>query len=503
MGNKGRGVSPVSTASLPGIPARVRAASFVSDFSSTFASRLASKVIMAFVVALAARRLGPQIFGAYVAIVTYAGMAAALVDFGLAPYVTRTISEGAPARQPLLIAAAIRTAICVALVICAAIPAIVYQIASFRSLPVVYVAASMFIDLLTDLLLAALRGFGRFNDIARTTVVRSAASLVATSAFVFFQSSLSFLTFAFLVSSAAGLAYTTWQSRDFLAHLAAGVVRDRLMTCREGMRSALGATWAFGVSAILGSAYIRLGSAVLARTSGVELGIYGSAYKVIEAGLFAASIVCSILVPYLSATRAASQEQHRRMVEASMRLMLIPSFLLANLLIVVADPLIALLYGPKFSEAGTVLEVLSLFLLLGAVTGGAQSAILISMGEMKWVSWLMGGALVLCLPLNLLLTPRYGAVGAAAASCIGEAFVLVANLVLFKRRGLESQERLIVLCIVLTVTGIIAQHLPAPAPVMAPIAYAAVFGWKCLRDLRWSVAALSHGRQMTVRPQCG
>ena len=119
------------------------------------------------------------------------------------------------------------------------------------------------------------------------------------------------------------------------------------------MSDALNATWAFGVSAILGSAYMRIGPAVLARAGGAELGLYGAACKVIEAGMFAASIVCSILVPYLSATRAASHDQYRRMVEASMRLMLIPAFLLANLLIVLADPLIRLLYGPRFAGAGT------------------------------------------------------------------------------------------------------------------------------------------------------
>jgi O-antigen/teichoic acid export membrane protein len=493
---------PISSASLTGILTRLRAASFLSDFSSTFASRLASKVIMAFVIALAARRLGPQIFGSYVVIVTYAGMAAALVDFGLAPYVTRAVSEGVPARRPLLIAAAIRMSICTILVACAVVAALAWQIASLRSLPVVYVAASMFIDLLTDLLLAALRGYGRFNAIASTTVVRSAGCLLAAPAFVFFRSSLSWLTFAFLVSSVVGLAYTAWQSRDFLGHFGARKDWDGSASGSEGVRSALGVTWAFGVSGILGTAYMRLGPAVLARGSGVEAGTYGSAYKVIEAGLFGASIVCSILVPYLSATRAVSQDQYQRMVEACMRLMVIPSFLFANLLIMIADPLTALLYGPKFSGAGTVLEVLGIYLLLGAITGGAQAAILISMGEMKFVSWLMAAALVIGLPINLLLTPRYGAVGAAAGNCIGEGFVLAANLLWLERRGLNTHARLVVLCVVLTVAGVIAQHFPAPAPVLAPLVYAAIFGWKCLKDLRWSVGALSRGRQMMVRLQC-
>jgi len=117
-----------------------------------------------------------------------------------------------------------RIAICAVLLTLAVVAAIAWQITSFRTLPVLYVAASMFIDLVTDLLLAALRGYGRFNAIARTTVVRSVACLFAISAFVFFQSSLSMLTLAFLVSSTAGLAYTAWQSRDFLKHLGAGTM---------------------------------------------------------------------------------------------------------------------------------------------------------------------------------------------------------------------------------------------------------------------------------------
>src|SRR5204863_8210906 len=113
----------------------------------------------------------------------------------------------------------------------------------------------------------------------------------------------------------------------------------------SSLRDALRTTWAFGLSAILCSAYMRIGPAVLAGCGPAEVAMYGAAYKVIEAGLFAASIVCSILVPYLSATRAASRQKFEQMVEASMRLMLVPSFLLANLVILAADPLVALIYG--------------------------------------------------------------------------------------------------------------------------------------------------------------
>jgi PST family polysaccharide transporter len=482
---------------------RVRAASFLLDFSSTFASRLASKVIMAFVVAVAARRLGPEVFGAYVAILAYAGMAASLVDFGLAPYITRTISEGVPARQPLRIAATIRIAICAVLVTCASLVAFVGGMDALRSWLVVYVAASLFIDLLSDLLLAALRGYGRFHTVARTTIVRGGFVLLAAPVCLSLEFSITSLAFAFLLSSAAGLLYTAWQSRDFLRDCKFGgrESRDPNRSARAEISAAIGATWGFGVVGILGAAYMRLGPAVLANSAQAEVGVYGAAAKVTEAGLFAASIICSILVPYLSATRTASPGQYQRMVEACMRLMVIPSFLFSNLLIVLAGPLTTLLYGPKFVAATTVLEILSVYLLVGAVTGGAQWAILISMNEMKFASWLMAGALVVCVPLNLWLTPRYGAVGAAIACAAGEGLLLVANTILLERRGLDTQARLVMLCVALTVADVMAQHLPAPFPALAPAAYLVIFGWRCFKDLRWGVGVLSTGRPRVASPQ--
>jgi O-antigen/teichoic acid export membrane protein len=480
----------------------LRGTAFLADFSSTFASRLLSKFVMAFVVALAARRLGPHAFGTYVAITTYVAMAGSVVDFGLAPYVTRTMAEGNPVWRPLWISAAIRTLLALILAGAATLAGIFWAPIDTPIVPVLCVAGAMFSDLLTDLPLAALRGRGHFNLIARTTLVRSVVSLAATSAFLFVNSDLSTLTMAFLAASLASLGYTIWQSRVLLTPGAPSFpVFAARASVLASLRGGLAATWTFGLSGILCGAYMRIGPAVLARSGPEGVGIYGAAYKVIEAGLFAASIVCSILVPYLCATRNNSQRQFHDMVEASMRLMVIPSFLLANLVIVFADPVIALLYGPRYAGAGTVLEILGVFFLLTAITGGVQSAVLIALGELKYVSWVTGAALVVAVPLNLYLTPRYGAAGAALANCIGETLVLGCNLAMLSRRGFSGQTRLTLVCLALTVAGVIAQRLPWPISVMAPLAYGLVFGWRCLVDLRWSVGTLSQGRSMTARAQ--
>src|SRR5436309_13127821 len=120
---------------------------------------------MAFVVALAARRLGPHAFGIYVAITTYVALAGSVVDFGLAPYVTRTISEGNPIWRPLWISATIRTILGLFLAGAGAIVSICWTHIDLPTVPVLCVTGCMFTDLLTDLLLAALRGRGKFNCI--------------------------------------------------------------------------------------------------------------------------------------------------------------------------------------------------------------------------------------------------------------------------------------------------------------------------------------------------
>src|SRR5438132_5944149 len=165
---------------IASLATRFRKAAFLSDFSSTFASRLVSKVLMAFVVAMAARRLGPVSFGAYVAITTYVGMGASIIDFGLAPFVTRSISEGAPAWTPIWIAGAVRMMLGAVFAAAGVAAYVLWNSGALPLAPAIHVALAMFIDLMTDLLLAALRGRGHFHAIARTTVVRSGVSLLAT-----------------------------------------------------------------------------------------------------------------------------------------------------------------------------------------------------------------------------------------------------------------------------------------------------------------------------------
>lgn len=72
------------------------------------------------------------------------------------------------------------------------------------------------------------------------------------------------------------------------------------------------------------------------------------------------------------------------------------------------------IFGPGYSDAATVIVVLSLAMLLGTAVG-AVDTMLVMAGRGTWTMFNASAALVVNVMLNLMLIPRYGILGAAVA----------------------------------------------------------------------------------------
>jgi O-antigen/teichoic acid export membrane protein len=83
--------------------------------------------------------------------------------------------------------------------------------------------------------------------------------------------------------------------------------------------------------------------------------------------------------------------------------------------VLLARPIVELLYGSRFDAAVGPARLLVLGMLLGGAAGVA-SGYLYGRGRPGLNSWALGLGLVLTVVLDLLLIPRYGAMGAAFAS---------------------------------------------------------------------------------------
>lgn len=93
-----------------------------------------------------------------------------------------------------------------------------------------------------------------------------------------------------------------------------------------------------------------------------------------------------------------------------------PSLTMVAILLVVGKPLL-MLFGPSFGAGYVLIPIFSVGVLVRASIGPAET--LVIMAGQQWISaWVYGAAFLLDVVLNVVLTPRFGLVGAAWATSI-------------------------------------------------------------------------------------
>ena len=101
---------------------------------------------------------------------------------------------------------------------------------------------------------------------------------------------------------------------------------------------------------------------------------------------------------------------------------------------VVARPVLSLLFGERFEDATLTLQLLApsvgmLFLYWSA------SNLLIAANRTRWYASIHGVSAALNIALNLVLIPRYGINGAAAATLVAEAVNVIPSAVVLRHYG--------------------------------------------------------------------
>jgi O-antigen/teichoic acid export membrane protein len=156
----------------------------------------------------------------------------------------------------------------------------------------------------------------------------------------------------------------------------------------------------------------------------VETGIYGAAYKVYEGVGYVPGVIASVLTPRLSSLYVTDRAAHRRLVVTG----LAGSVGLALLITIggylFAEPLMSLLFGPRFIVSAQPLRVLCMGLVfVFAVWTLHATAISANKGRLLIRAALVG--LVVNVVVNAYVIPRSGASGAALATVVGEFVSLI------------------------------------------------------------------------------
>jgi O-antigen/teichoic acid export membrane protein len=194
----------------------------------------------------------------------------------------------------------------------------------------------------------------------------------------------------------------------------------RLSFTLSGTGSVLRAALPMGTALGLGLMMYNIDTVLLGfLMAPIMVGWYSAAYKPVTVALAVPVTYFRGLFPALSRAHTESREGFREIVDRSLRLtsaFAVPIGVGGTFL---AEPIINLLFGPDYANSVRALQVLSWSAVFVVLRGTYRQA-LNATGKSRLDLRCAGAAAALNLGLNLLLIPRYGIIGAAAATLVSE-----------------------------------------------------------------------------------
>jgi O-antigen/teichoic acid export membrane protein len=366
----------------------------------------------------AARLLGPDRFGLYAFAFAFGNILANASDFGLQMFLSREVAQGERSRVAVLgqvIRAKGVLTLCVGLLLTAA--ALLYpRPAEVRVLLVLMTAVAV-AHSWNELWNYFFRGIQSLKEEA---VLNLLNMFVGTG-----------LGILLLVrgGGVVGLSLALLAAEISTCILALLLLRHRgdldMKMAAPAAGRAIREAAPIGIAILLSILYFRIDTIFLERMKGdAAVGAYGAAYKILESFMFLPAIFLAAIYPAFAETMRNSLQQMRRVYRNSLRWMLLlgTSIVVGTLLFAALG--LRILYGQAYAEAVPVLRVLSPALLFIFINY-ALTHFLVALRGQKWNAIFAGVCIGINVLLNFLLIPRWGGIGAAAATVVTEATLFV------------------------------------------------------------------------------
>lgn len=184
----------------------------------------------------------------------------------------------------------------------------------------------------------------------------------------------------------------------------------------------------FALYGVFVKIYSYLDAVLLSKLAGdAYVGWYGIAYKATFALQFLPAAFAAAIFPAMSAHFVADKEKLARVFERSMFYLMIIALPISVGLATLADKIIPQLYGQSFIGSVLPLQILIsglLFIFLNYPVGNLLNAC----NKQKTNTMVMGITTVISVILNIILIPRYQAVGAAITSLASGALLFFLGL---------------------------------------------------------------------------
>ncbi len=268
------------------------------------------------------------------------------------------------------------------------------------------VGASAILEALTQVSVSIFYAFEKMKYDVLTQVVRAVAALGLGAGAIFLGCNLIQIVAVLIFASVLRATLT-------LIMLWGKIVKFKLEVdlgfCKKIVIASIPFSLLIVVSAIFSNvSVVMLGSMV----GDGAAGWYASAIRVIEMLLIVPGMFLTSIYPVFSRFYASSKESLALSYSKSFDWGLLLGLPMAAGIFLVADRVIALIFGPGFENAADALRLLSVVVLVG-FCNNVNGAILNAMGREKFFAALSTATVAVVVVLNWLLIPRFSYVGPA------------------------------------------------------------------------------------------
>lgn len=398
-------MEPLATDS-PAIDARRTGRSTLFALAATALDKGGAMVMLL----LIARLLGAEDFGRYAALMAWLALFQVAAEFGQEPVLVRLLAQERPAEAAALVQGALAMRIALA-------AAVGLLLVSMGGLVLPAIGRAPLVLAAGGLVAGsglALRALFRTAHRIEWMCVTAIANLGAFAGVL-------------IAARALGLgvagAVGAWAAGQLAASLAAGRLAAALVAPRPrwcGRATALLARsgWALALNGFLLTVTLRVGQLIVLRSEGpAAVGYLAAGSRLAEAFALIPESLMLVLLPVLSATDRDARETQRMISAQAVRYLALLALAAIIAVSITAPTLLRVLFGPAYVAGTPALRILAWLALLAA-SGSVFTNLLIARRFERLLLALNASGSALTLGLSLLLVPRMGFVGAAAATLL-------------------------------------------------------------------------------------
>lgn len=377
-----------------------------------------------------ARYFGVRDFGTYAFVLTYVSYFGFLADAGLGRLLIRDVARD---RDTAIEYLGHITSLRLVLALAAYGLMLGLAVVTRSSVERVAYIAIVGLSLFTGAVAGALASMFNAREEMRVAALFGLLSSAGTAVFVLIALAAGAgLMGTFVAVSLANLpplAYllAMWRRRESPAP-GRGPLRSILPELRIGRRfwvRALRRSYPYALLGVVGLIYFRIDSVMLTLMQGPEAnGVYTAAYRLLDAITDLPGVLVAAMFPMLARLHRESHAELRRAYLSAMAALTLLGLPVLVGLLVLAGPIVEVLYGDDFARSAGVLRLLAPAVFLIYVDT-ANTMLLYSGDNLRTVLVLSLGTTAANVLLNLILIPRYSYNGAAVATILSTALSLL------------------------------------------------------------------------------